>query len=67
MSPKQQPLVFLLDLNLRLAARELASQTVQAPGLPAIVKDPAPFISTDRLEAPGGPAIVPAVKHKKDA
>ena len=54
MSLKEQPLAFLLGLNLQLAEREVAGQAVQGPGLPSVVNDPIPVISAARLEAPGG-------------
>jgi hypothetical protein len=47
MKENADPLVFLLQLNLDLAAKENAGVTIAGPGLPACVKDPASFVTTD--------------------
>jgi hypothetical protein len=47
MKKDQDPLKFLLDLNLAVAAREEAGEPVVGPGLPPCVTDPAPFITDD--------------------
>jgi hypothetical protein len=47
MTSKQEPLVFLLELNLELANREDAGESIQAPGLPYTIKDGNQFISDD--------------------
>ncbi len=41
------PLEFLLDLNLKLAALEEASEEIVGPGLPATVKDRKSFVTKD--------------------
>ncbi len=45
-------LAFLLDLNLKLAEREASLQPVVGPGLPPVVTDPTPFITTDCVRMP---------------
>jgi SAM-dependent methyltransferase len=50
MTARQDPLAFILKLNLDLSARQEMGEPVQGPGLPAIIKDPAPFISLDRIQ-----------------
>jgi len=47
MKPNENPLLFLLKLNSELADREATMRPVVGPGLPPIVKDPKPFITTD--------------------
>jgi hypothetical protein len=47
MPPKQNPLAFLLELNLELAACEEAGESIKAPGLPSTIKDETQFISDD--------------------
>lgn len=47
MPKKADPLAFLLALNHELAAAEKAGKPVQGPGLPAIVKKRAAFVTTD--------------------
>lgn len=44
---KGDPLAFLLALNETVADAEKKGDPVQKPGLPAIVKNPSPFITTD--------------------
>ncbi len=52
MKPKEDPLAFLLQLNGELADREASMmKPVVGPGLPSVVSDPAPFISTDCVNA----------------
>jgi hypothetical protein len=50
MSDEQASLPSLLDLNIKLAALEARGTQIQGPGLPAVYKDRADFISTDRVE-----------------
>lgn len=50
MSPKADPLAFLLNLNHELAKKEKAGEKVTKPGLPPSVKDPKPFITTDCIK-----------------
>jgi hypothetical protein len=47
MTAKENPLAFLLHLNLESATREDAGHDVGAPGLPAAVTDATPFMSDD--------------------
>jgi hypothetical protein len=42
-------LAFLLKLNEEVASKEGIGAPVQAPGIPASVKDPSKIISDDRL------------------
>jgi hypothetical protein len=48
----EDPLAFLLDLNLELADREANKQPVVGPGLPPIVTGPTPFITEDCVRMP---------------
>jgi hypothetical protein len=50
MTSRQNPLVFLLGLNLELAALEDAGKGIRAPGLPDTVKDGTQFISDDCIQ-----------------
>jgi hypothetical protein len=50
-APKEEPLAFLLGLNLALAAKEARGEPVAGPGLPACVTDPAGFVTDDRVRA----------------
>jgi hypothetical protein len=43
------PLVFLLNLNLKLASAETAGETIQGPGLPSVVVDRTPLITEDAI------------------
>jgi hypothetical protein len=52
MKAGDDPLGFLLDLNLKLADREAKNQTVVGPGLPPIVTDPSSFITEDCVRIP---------------
>lgn len=52
MKAKADPLAFLLALNGELADREASMQPVVGPGLPAVVKKPAVFITSDCIQAP---------------
>ena len=45
-------LEFLLDLNNQLSDREAAGDTILGPGLPAIARDHAPFITSDCVRIP---------------
>jgi hypothetical protein len=50
MKPKDDILTFLLALNADLADREATMKLVVGPGLPPVVKDPAPFVTTDCVD-----------------
>jgi hypothetical protein len=50
MSPKSDVLSFLLALNLEVASFESKGDTVQAPGIPAGIKNVEQLISSDRVE-----------------
>jgi hypothetical protein len=41
------PLEFILDLNLKLAAKEAANEEIVGPGLPGVVKDRKSFVTND--------------------
>ena len=45
------PLAFLLELNLALAADEAAGKAIQGPGLPSVVNDRNPFVTKDCIKA----------------
>jgi hypothetical protein len=47
------PLAFLLELNLDLAAREKAGRKITPPGLPLQTKERKMFITDDCIQAPG--------------
>lgn len=47
MAKKDNVLQFLLDLNLKLYADEQSGKTIVGPGLPAIISDPAKYVSDD--------------------
>ena len=47
MKAKDDPLAFLLALNADLADREATMKPVVGPGLPPVIKAPAPFITGD--------------------
>lgn len=49
MSPKANPLAFILDLNLSLASAEADGKLVQRPGLPSFVKDKSLFVTDDAI------------------
>ena len=49
-SPKSDALSFLLALNIEVASLEDEGSQVQAPGLPARIKNVAQLISSDRME-----------------
>lgn len=51
MTPKQDPLPFLLKLNHELAAKEAAGQTIQGPGLPPSAQGVKGFVTTDAVNA----------------
>lgn len=50
MTPKADPLPFLLALNKELVASEEAQQVVRGPGLPDFVNDPSAFVTNDAIE-----------------
>lgn len=52
MKSKDNPLAFLLKLNLEMASREESGLPIVGPGLPPIVKGPTPFITTDCVRMP---------------
>ena len=52
MSPKADPLEFLLTLNQSCAEREARGEPIVGPGLPPFVTDPAPFITADCVTMP---------------
>jgi hypothetical protein len=52
MKGEEDPLTFLLRLNLELADQEAKGQPITPPGLLSFVPNPANFISRDRIEAP---------------
>ena len=41
------PLEFILDLTLKLAAKEAADEEIVGPGLPGVVKDRKSFVTND--------------------
>ena len=47
MKANADPLAFLLDLNRELASREVDGKPVVGPGLPPVVTDSKPFITSD--------------------
>jgi len=47
MAASADPLTFLLDLNLKLAEKEAAGESIVGPGLPASVKDRKSFVTKD--------------------
>jgi hypothetical protein len=49
MGKSQDPLLFLLDLNESVAAKEENDEFVVGPGLPPTVKNKSEFLSADRL------------------
>jgi SAM-dependent methyltransferase len=53
MKGSEDPLAFLLSLNLELADLEAKGQTITPPGLPASVPDAAGFVSGDCIQPPG--------------
>ncbi len=52
MPAKADPLAFLLELNLTLAAKEKAGEAITPPGLPLPEADRAAFTTTDSVQAP---------------
>ena len=50
MKEKEDPLAFLLRLNLELAERETKGEPLTPPGLPASVTDSEEFTTTDCIE-----------------
>ena len=53
MSARADPLAFLLALNGELAEREATMKPVVGPGLPPVVEDPAPFLTSDSIRVKG--------------
>ena len=51
MKAKANALEFLLELNAELADREATMRLIVGPGLPPVVNDQAPFITTDCITA----------------
>lgn len=56
---------FLLELNATLADREARTLHVVPPGLPPVIDDPAPYISTDCVQSPAAPVPKPKRKAAK--
>ena len=52
MKEQEDPLAFLLRLNLDLAAKESAGQSVTPPGLPAFISNPEGFTTADCIQIP---------------
>jgi hypothetical protein len=52
MKADEDPLAFLLRLNLELAGLETKGQPITPPGLPAAVPDKEPFTSPDGIQPP---------------
>ena len=52
MAPGDEPLEFLLKLNLELAAREAEEKPIVGPGLPPVIKHPEEFITDDCIRMP---------------
>lgn len=50
MAKKQDPLQFLLDLNLDLAKLEIDGKAITPPGLPPFLKKPAQFVTADSIQ-----------------
>jgi len=53
MNPDEDPLAFLLRLNLELADKEAKGQTMTAPGLPASAANAPGLVSADCIQPPG--------------
>jgi hypothetical protein len=53
MRAREDVLAFLVRENERLAELEAKGKAIFGPGLPPAVRDPAPFITADCVEAPG--------------
>ena len=53
MKATEDTLAFLLRLNLDLAAKEASGVFIAPPGLPALVPDPADFVTADCMTALG--------------
>ncbi len=51
MDATDDPLEFLLDLNLKLASAEKRGEQINPPGLPQFVSDPTQFVSADCINA----------------
>jgi hypothetical protein len=49
MTPKEDPIAFILKLNAELAEREDDGEAIVGPGLPAFINDKASYVSTDRV------------------
>jgi hypothetical protein len=47
MGKRDTVLEFLFELNAELFKRESSMKPVVGPGLPPVVKDPSPYITTD--------------------
>ena len=50
MKPTEDPLAFLLRLNLELADKEARGETITSPGLPPAVQSAEEFRTTDCIE-----------------
>jgi hypothetical protein len=52
-NPTEDPLAFLLRLNLELAGKEATCEAVTPPGLPAFISNPDDFTTPDCIQQPG--------------
>ena len=52
MTPTDEPLAFLLQLNSEAAARETNGETITGPGLPTFIKKPESFVTEDCIQMP---------------
>lgn len=52
MPAEADPLAFLLDLNLSLAAKEKAGEAITPPGLPLPPEEHASFVTDDCIQPP---------------
>lgn len=51
MGKRDETLEFFLDLNQELAAKEAKGDTISGPGLPPSIKNAAPYITGDCIQA----------------
>ena len=52
MNPTEDPLAFLLKLNLECAEKETKGESITAPGLPSFVLAAADLVSNDCIQVP---------------
>jgi hypothetical protein len=50
MKEEEDPLAFLLRLNLALAEREVRGEPITPPGFPPLISNPEPLTATDCIE-----------------